>query len=68
MEDMQSRSPESGFWTDTQIMYIFLLGVATGDSILGYFGMGYIQWLIIGAMAFGLVLWTLRKWDVILPM
>lgn len=54
-------------WSETQAIYIFLMALGAGDAVLAEFGIQYIQFLIIGAISIGLIWWTLRKWEYILP-
>jgi hypothetical protein len=49
-----------------KILWLFLLGLGTFDATLGDLGIAPFQFVVIGLMAFGLVMWTFKKWDQIL--
>lgn len=68
-------SPDGGFLpgdlggdgpTPQKILWLFLLGLGTFDATLGDLGIAPFQFVVIGLMAFGLVMWTFKKWDQIL--
>lgn len=53
--------------TPQKILWLIILGMATIDASLGDLNIAAVQYPIIGLMAIGLVLWTLKKWEFILP-
>lgn len=68
-------SPDGGFLpgdlggdgpSPQKILWLFLLGLGTFDATLGDLGIAPFQFVVIGLMAFGLVMWTFKKWDQIL--
>lgn len=52
---------------DTKIYWILVSGMATFDAIAGDFGFQYLQFILIGIMAFGVIAWTFKQFHEILP-
>lgn len=69
-------SPDGGFLpgdlggdgpTPQKILWLFLLGLGTLDASLGDLEIAPFQFVVIGLLSIGLILWTLKKWDQLLP-
>lgn len=52
---------------DSKITWVLLIGLAALDAIAGDFGFQYLQFIIIGVMAFGVIAWTLKQFQDIVP-
>lgn len=51
----------------TKILWLALAALATADYAVEAFPIEVALWLAIGALAFGLVMWTAKQWQEILP-
>jgi hypothetical protein len=51
----------------TKILWLGLAAIATADYLIEIFPLEIPLWLTIGALAFGVVTWTLKQWQEILP-
>lgn len=50
-----------------KVLWLILLGLGTLDASIGDLGVSSLQYVPIGLLSIGLVLWTLKKWEFILP-
>lgn len=51
----------------TKILWMFLAGLSAIDWFVGEFGLGMVLMMVVGSLAIGVILWTLRLWHDILP-